>query len=316
MPPKPRKRVDIKRIMGYNSGMERSKSIKKFLFKYAVITLGCIIYSVGVAMFLDVADLAAGGVTGIAIFLNYLIPKLDTGILIIIINVPLFILGAIFFGRNFALSTMFSTLLSSGLIELWHYVLKDFLPFTDELLISAVIGGGAFGMGLGIIFRMGSSTGGTDVIVKILHKKFRFIKTGVISMIIDITIVCISAIIYRNFERTFYTVVSIIIFTLMFDFMLYGGNTAKFTYIITDEQKSEEIIKKILEDLNVGATYVDGKGGYTKNGRRIIMCAIKNMLYPRLRDAVYEIDPDAFMIVTSAKEIYGEGYKTHSDGDL
>ncbi len=298
--------------------MKNKTAFKNFLKKYGVITLGCIIYSLGVTLFLNANNLASGGVTGIAIILDYVINVkfLSTGVLIIIINVPLFILGAIFFGKNFTLSTLFSTLLSSGLIEVWEIAFGKYLPITQNVLISAVIGGTLFGLGLGLIFRMGSTTGGTDIPVKILRKKFRFIKTGVISMAIDVCIIAVSALIFKDFELACYTVISIVVFTLTFDWVLYGGNSAKLVYIISTDEKAALISDRILKELDIGATYVDGEGAYTGNDKRIIMCAVKNFLYPKLRDIVKDADPEAFMIVSSAKEIYGEGYKNHNDDDL
>lgn len=288
--------------------------------KYSVIILGCVIYSLGVALFLDANNLAAGGVTGIAIVINYLAESgglvgWDTGIIIVILNVPLFILGAVFFGGKFIVSTLFSTVASSLLIELWTYTLAKFLPFTENTLISALIGGTLYGAGLGLIFKMGSTTGGTDIVVKILRKKFRYLKMGVISMIIDVVIVGVSAFIYKDFELTFYTVLSLIIFTFVFDWVLYGGNSAKLVYIITTAEHSNEICDGILKELDVSATILDGTGAYTGADRVIIMCAVKNLLYPKLRDLIKQYDPRAFTIVTSAKEIYGEGYKAHGEDE-
>lgn len=303
-----------------DSGKQKFK-IKDFLLRYTMTTLGCIIYSLGVALFLDANRLASGGVTGIAIVLNHIIDSttgfnFDTGLIILIINLPLFVLGFISFGKKFILSTVYSTALSSLLIWLCNFVFEKYLPVTDSLLLASLIGGALFGLGLGLIFRMGSSTGGTDIIVKMLRKKFRNVKTGVISMTIDIAIIAFSAIVFKNFELACYTVISIIVFTFAFDCVLYGGNSAKLVYIISPQDKAEIICGKILKDLDIGATYVDGKGAYTQNDKRIILCAIKNLFYPRLRDLVREVDPNAFMIVTSAKEIYGEGYKDHFDEEL
>ena len=292
-------------------------TLKKLAIKYGIITLGCIFFSLGVALFLDANNVSSGGVTGIAIIIRYL-TGFPTGYLIIFINIPLFILGAIFFGRNFIVSTVYSTVTSSLLIELWKFLFKKFyhLPITENLLISCVLGGGLLGAGLGLIFRMGSSTGGTDVIVKILRKKFRYIQTGIISMMIDILIVLAGAFIYKNFELTCYTLVALVATALAFDGFLYGGNSAKLVYIITTHEAAEAMSEKILHELDVGATFVDGKGAYTGKDKRIIMCAVKNILYPKLRDIVHEIDPHAFTIVNSAKEIYGEGYKDNNQGDL
>ena len=106
------------------------------------------------------------------------------------------------------------------------------------------------------------------------------------------------------------------VFTLFFDWVLYGGNSAKLVHIITTSGKAEKICVGILKELDIGATYVDGEGAYTGGSKRIIMCAVRNYLYPRLRDIVKETDPDAFMIVSSANEIYGEGYKPHGGEEL
>ena len=139
---------------------------------------------------------------------------------------------------------------------------------------------------------------------------------GVISMSIDIVIVLVSGIVFRDFELMCYTILSIVIFTCLFDLVLYGGNTAKLVYVITTADNAEAICKKILKELDIGATLIDGEGAYTGNQRRIIMCAAKNFLYPKLRDIVREVDPHAFTIVSSAKEIYGEGYKDHFEDEL
>ena len=294
----------------------------RLLKKYAFITVGCIVYSLGISLFLDPHNLASGGVYGISVIIRYLCEKylgwawLETWMLIIALNIPLFILGAVFFGRSFVISTVYSTLVSSLLMSLWELVLANFIPISTDKLICALIGGALFGLGLGIIFRMGSTTGGTDIIVRILRKKFRYIRTGFISMCIDFTIVLISTVIMQDFEHGCYTVISIVLFTSLFDWVLSGGSSAKLIYIISSNDKSKIICDRLLKELDAGATYIDGEGAYTGEDKRIIMCAIKNFLYPKLRDIVHEVDPHAFTIVTSAKEVYGEGYKNNSDEDI
>lgn len=283
--------------------------------RFSVIVIGCVIYSLGVSLFLNPTSLASGGVTGIAILINY-ITGFKTGYAIIIINVPLFILGAIYFGRNFTVSTLFSTVVSSLLIDLWNLVLEKYLPLTDNLLLSALFGGALFGAGIGIIVRMGSTTGGTDIITKILRKKFRYIQTGILSMIVDVIIVAASAVVIRDFDLMCYTFISLISVTICFDFCLYGGNTAKMVYVITSDEFATQICDKILKEIDIGATYVKGEGAYTGNDKKIILCAVRNYNYPKLKDVVKELDPTAFMIVSSAKEIYGEGYKNHTDDEL
>lgn len=184
----------------------------------AFITLGCIIYSLGVALFLDPYGIASGGVTGIAIIINYATNDvIGTGWLILIINVPLFIIGAIFFGKTFIISSIISTALSSGLIELWAKFVVPHIPVMGNSLIAPVVGGALFGFGLGLIFRAGSSTGGTDIIVKLLRRKFRHLRTGIISMAVDVVIVAASGFVYKDMELLILTVLSIIVFTVMFE---------------------------------------------------------------------------------------------------
>lgn len=291
------------------------KAVLNFIKKYGIITAGCVLYSMGVALFLDPASLASGGVTGIAIILNYVFGW-KTGVTIAVINVPLFLLGWKFFGKKFFFSTVYSTLLSSLLIELWNLAMHAYLPVVDNILIESVAGGALFGIGMGLIFRMGSTTGGTDIIVKILRKKFRYLKTSVISMSMDVMIVAASFFVIRDVEILFYTIISIVVFTLLFDWVLYGGNSAKLVYIISSEEKAAVIKQRIIKDLDVGATFMEGEGAYTGNKKQVILCAVKNFLFPKLRDIVREEDDKAFMIVTSAKEIYGEGYKDHNQEEL
>lgn len=310
--------------------MDRTKLLK-FLKQYTVITIGCVIYSLGVALFLDANNIASGGLTGIAIIINYLVENalsaypqipaavhslLDTGTLIIILNIPLFILGAVYFGKKFFLSTVYATVFSSLLIDLFNFAVTGRVKLPEDLMLSGILGGALFGGGLGLIFRMGSTTGGTDIIVKILRKKFRYIRTGVISLSLDMVITVISIIVFKDFKLACYTVLSIVVMTVAFDWVLYGGNSAKLVYIITVEDKAAAISEKIIKELDISATFVDGEGAYSGSDKRIILCAIKNFLYPKLRDVVREIDPNAFTIVTSAKEIYGEGYKNPHDEDL
>lgn len=296
--------------------MTKKSIALKILKQYFIITIGCIIFSLGVALFLDANKIASGGVSGLAIILSHITPLKMTGIWIIILNVPLFILGAVSFGRYFIISTLYSTVVSSLLIELLNFLLKAYLPLTNDIIIAGVIGGGLMGLGLGIVFKMGSTTGGTDILVKFLRKKFRYIKTGIISLIIDLIIIGISLIVFKEPKLTFYTVISLIVTTVALDWVLYGTESAKLVYVITDGEHASLISEKILKELDISATFIDGEGAYTGNEKRIIMCAIKKVQYPKLCDYIHEIDPRAFTIVTSAKEIYGEGYKDHKDHEL
>ena len=289
------------------------------LKKYALITLGCIIYSLGISLFIEPANLSSGGMTGISLIINA-VSGIPTGLLLIILNIPVFIIGFIFFGWAFLLSTGYATTVSSLLMTLWSHIFGaegiDILPLTDNVIVNAVTGGVLFGAGMGLIFRMGASTGGTDIFVKLLRRRFRYMKTGMISMTTDMTIVLCSLFVHPDLETLFYTALSVVVFTLMFDFVLYGGNTAKMVFVISSGEKAEKICNRVLNEVDSGATFIDAQGAYSRENKRILLCVIKPFLYPRLRDVVKEEDKSAFMIVSSAKEIYGQGYKNQDDAEL
>ncbi|MDE7164784.1 MAG: YitT family protein [Clostridiales bacterium] len=294
------------------------KAKKKHLLKQcALVIIGCVIYSFGIAVFLDPYHMAAGGVTGISIIINDAIGgKIGTGWLILIINVPLFIIGLIFIGKTFVLTSLVVVGLSSGLMELWEYTVVPYIPKVN-IIVASIVGGALFGIGLGLVFRTGSSTGGTDIIVKLIRKKFRYVKTGIISMVIDLVIVTAGALfVYKDLELMLITIGSIVIFSVMFNRALYGGNSAMMVFIITTKERAELICNGLLKQLDVGATIIDGQGAYSGAEKTIIMCAIKNYVYPRLRDVVKEYDSGAFTIVSSAMEIYGEGYKPQDAAEL
>lgn len=309
---------------------EKSESGKnafgKVLKQYAIITLGCLIYAAGISLFVKPANLSSGGMTGISIIANHYIPVIDQGIWYIILNVPMLILGLIFFGWKFLASTGYATVISSlmmtGLGRIFGEKGLNLLPFTSGInetsatIIGAVVGGVLFGIGMGLIFRMGASTAGTDIIVKLLRRKFRHIPTGMISMVTDMIIVVCSLFIKPNLETVFYTALSVVVFTLVFDWVLYGGNSAKMVHIITDKDKYEALTERLLKEVDTGATIVDAQGAYTKEDKIMLLCVVKSYMYPRLRDAVKEEDENAFMIVSSAKEIYGNGYKNQNDEEL
>ena len=294
--------------------------------KYAFITLGCLLYSLGISLFVEPANVTAGGMTGISLIINKL-THINTGYLIIILNVPMVILGFIFLGWRFMASTAYATTLSGLLMRLWDFVFGEkvlnCLPFANgDIMVNTVIGAVLFGIGTGIIFRMSSSTAGTDIIVKILHKKFRHIKTSIFSLLTDLVVVGSSfftnAIVdgYYDIVKLFYSVLLVVVFTIMLDRVMYGGDSAQLVFIIAGKEKAEQICKRILKDVDSGVTFLNGEGGYTGEEKKILFCVVKPYLYPQLRDVVAQEDKTAFMVVTSANEIYGYRYKNQDDEEI
>lgn len=283
--------------------MVEKKTVKQRIKDYVVITFASMVYAVAVSLFLDPNSLAPGGVTGIAIILNRL-TGLETGTWMLFINIPIIALGTWKLGWQFILSTGYCTLISSLFINL----LSPFGAVTEDLFLAAVAGGCLMAVGLGLVFKSGATTGGTDIIVKLLRIRFPQLKTGFLFFVTDAVIVAASGIVFKNVDVALYAGIVIAINSLLMDVVLYGRDGAKLVFIISD--KHENITKRILEELDIGVTYISGSGAYSGKEKNVIMCVMKKQISPRAEAIVREEDPLAFMIVASATEIFGEGYKS------
>ena len=283
--------------------MAEKKTTRQRIKDYLVITFASAVYAVAVSLFLDPNSLAPGGVTGIAIILNRL-TGLETGTWVLFINIPIIALGTWKLGWRFILSTGYSTLISSLFINL----LSPIGAVTEDLLLAAVAGGCLMAVGLGLVFKSGATTGGTDIIVKLLRIRFPQLKTGFLFFVTDAVFVAASGIVFKNVDVALYAGIVIAINSLLMDVVLYGRDGAKLVFIISD--KHENITKRILEELDIGVTYISGSGAYSGKEKNVIMCVMKKQISPRAEAIVREEDPLAFMIVTSATEIFGEGYKS------
>lgn len=282
---------------------EQRKTLKRRIMDYLEITAASLLYSVAVSLFLDPNALAPGGVTGIAIILNR-ITGLETGTLVLFINIPIIAVGTWKFGLRFILSTMYCTALTSGFINL----LSPFGAATTDLFLAAVAGGGLMAVGIGLVFKAGATTGGTDIIVKLLRLKFPYLKTGVLFLITDALIVTVSAFVFQNLNVALYAGLVVFINSVLLDVVLYGRDGAKLIFIISDRQ--EAITGRLLEELDIGVTHISGEGAYSGKDKKVIMCVMKKQISPQAETIVREEDPGAFMIITSATEIFGEGYKS------
>ena len=267
-----------------------------------LITVATLIYAVGISLFLDPNQLAPGGVTGIAVILNRLV-EIETGTLYFLLNLPLVLLGIWKFGIRFIAKTAYAVVL----VSLFTNIFGSIGALTDDLLIAAVIGGVLIAIGVGLIFKAGATTGGTDIIVKILRRKHRHLKTGFLFLCTDVLIVSVSALVFKDIEIAFYALLSVAVCGKALDYVLYGGDVAKMLFIITE--KPEEIGARLMAELDVGVTYLQGQGGWTGKKKRVVFTMVPNRLGAEVRDIVKHEDPVAFMVVTSANEIFGEGYK-------
>lgn len=306
-------KIDLTKFKGQN-WREIAKSLLMLL-------VGSLIYGVGVGFFIKQQNLLTGGVAGIALLINNAVNvPIDMGIWTIILNIPLLIAGLIVFGKKYMFFTILGTVVSSLSISLF-----EFLPsvidshigeaghvfLTNDTLMAAIIGGAAAGVGRAIIFRGGSNTGGTDIVAKLIRIKHPNFTSGNLFLIFDGVLIVIHAFVQKNVEIALYTAVTLTIANVLFDKVLFGFDSSKVFYIVSE--KREQLIERIIKEVNAGITVIDAKGGYTGEHKDILMIAIKKHYYPKLKRVVKQEDPKAFFIVSQASEIYGLGFKENDE---
>ncbi len=282
----------------------------KYLKKYALITLGATIYALAYNAFFANGSVAFGGVTGIAQMLHALVPALPVGGLVIAFNIPLFLLGWKFFGGGMLAASLFAMGLSSTLLDMMGKYLT--FPVLSDTLLSALCGGVAIGVGLGLIFLQGATTGGTEIVAKLLKLRLSYLPTGKLLMAVDLAVIAGVSLVFRSLETALYGVVASYVSTRVMDMVLYGLDTAKVAYIISDHP--QEIARVIMNELSRGVTYLQGEGGYTGETKRVILCTFKDREIVSVKEAVRRADPHAFMIVTSTHEVLGEGFGGYQQG--
>lgn len=280
----------------------RKSKFGDMLINLIGIALGSFIYACGISLFLDPNNLAPGGASGLAIIFNR-ITGLETGTLYFIINVPIMLLGLWKYGVRFIATTFFSILINSYFTNM----LAGAGALTSDPLIATMAGSVLVGVGVAIVFKSRATTGGTDIIVKVLHDKYKHIKTGVIFLLTDIVIVAFSGFVFKDINIIMYALISVFVQGKVLDMVLYGGDEAKLFYIISD--KPQAISERILKEIDITATFLQGKGAYTGKEKQVILCVARKQQGPAIEEIVKSEDRDAFMIISSANEIYGEGYK-------
>ena len=272
------------------------------ILQYAGILAASALYAAAIALFLDPNHLAPGGVSGIAIIINQL-TQIPTGTLILIMNVPLMALGMWKLGFKFLLSTLVAVISSS----IFTNLLAPYGPLTTDPLLAACAGGALLAVGMGLLFKLGATSGGTDILIRVIKLKYKHLKTGSLFLIPDCCVIAASALVFRIVDLALYAAIATILSSFCLDLVLYGRDEAKLVYLITDHEKA--IANRLLEELEIGVTYLQGQGAYTRDNKKVILCAMQKRLLPRVQEIAMEEDPCAFLIVTSASEIFGEGFK-------
>ncbi|MDO4418803.1 MAG: YitT family protein [Ruminococcus sp.] len=287
------------------------QNVKNFIVDYAIIIVGCFLYAVSMALFSSPNDIAPGGVIGISILINHLLPMLPIGILSLVLNIPLFIWGGIEIGWKYLSRSLSATVISSIMIDSFEleFIANIVKPYTGNPLLVCIFGGILSGAGMSLIFNRGGSTGGTDIVSRIMHKKKPHVSLGKFMLVCDAFVVITAAIVYGNIENALYAIVFIFVVTKVIDTIVYGfaRNNGKLLFIVTSH--FDEVTELILRDIDRGVTLLDAQGGYNKDDKKVILCAVRPNQVHQTTVLVRSVDPNAFVIVTTAGTISGEGFE-------
>ncbi|WP_294658159.1 YitT family protein [uncultured Fusobacterium sp.] len=275
--------------------------ILKYLKEYSIITLGCFFYAISINYFFISNHLAEGGVAGICLILYYLF-KLPVGVMYFVINIPLLIIGWRLVGRDFLFKTLYGTTCLSFLITFT----QNWKGPSNDILLGAIYGGALIGIGLGLIFMVNGSTGGTDIIARILNRYFD-IPMGRTMLFLDIVILGVATIFFGK-EIVMYTLISMAIVSKAIDYFQDGYTKSKGITIIST--KSEEIKSKIMDKIGRGTTIIKGKGGYTGKEIDLLFCVVSKFEVTKVKNIVKEIDAFAFLTISDVSEVLGEGFKS------
>lgn len=282
----------------------------KILWNVIKVIVGCALFALGFNLFLEYHGLNAGGISGLSMILVELTGFGTIGVITAVINLPLFALGGLKIGKEFFWLSLLGMAFSSGFIDLFAYIPK---PELDPL-ICALYGGVVCGLGLGIVFSTGGSTGGSDIIVRLLKLRWQNVPIGVINMSFDLCVAALTGIVFHNIQNALYSGVAIFVCGKVIDAVVYSFDYSKVALIISPHH--EELARVIAEKLDRGATYLHGEGSYTGEEKKVVLTAVKRQQVADLKRLVVEIDPDAFIIVQDAHQVLGDGFARYSKYSL
>ena len=287
-----------------------SKKLLETLRSLAVITLGSAIFAVAFVWLYQPNSIASGGLTGLAQIVNHLIPAIPVGITVIVLNIPLFILGLKLIGGRLLFLSLYAMFISSVIIDALD------LAFTWEPmdpLLAAIFAGLMMGLSLGLVISQEATTGGTDLLARLLKLKFKWLSMGKLLLIADLVVIILVSLVFKTVYSMLYGLVALYISSMVMDTILYGMNPAKVAYIISDH--NDKIKDVLVHKMDRGVTILHGQGAYSGTEKQVLMCAFKQKEIAAIKHAVKDIDPSAFLIVCDAHEVLGEGFRAYKKDD-
>lgn len=302
------------RVKGFFTDIKRDFPPKTVAMDLLCYFIGGFSYAAAVNIFNSPNSIAQGGATGIAILLNYIFPVIPIGTLLFLINIPLFVASFIKYGKNFILKTFTATLILSAVIDLQNIVIEKYnLIYTGDKLLAALFGGALCGLGLGIVFSRGATTGGTDILGKLIKSAVPHMSMGRLVMIMDLCVVLLAGVVYRSIESMLYAVIVFFVSGRTLDFVLYGTDRNKLMMIITE--KYDEVAALLRSDFYHGVTVINIENTYDRQNKKMLMTAVHANEVAKVKKMVLSIDPRPFIIVTDSTEIRGQGFKPLDNKD-
>ncbi len=274
----------------------------KLVKKYGIIALGSLIFALSVNLFTLPARIVSGGLSGIATVIFY-VTGISTGITVGGLNLVILLFALHSLGKQFVLDSLAAIFM----IPLFLKLTETIPPLTREPLLAAVFGGVLLGVGIGMAFSQGGTTGGTDIVSRMSQKKYPHLSIGILMTIFDLLIIGISTLVFQNIDLALYGILSLVVSTAVIDGLIHRLNCAKLVLVITDSEAEME--KKIFQCVNRGVTTISAIGGFSGKEKKILMCVVKHKQMESLKQAIRLIDPNSFMIVNDSKEIIGNGFQ-------
>lgn len=286
------------------------KKVKDILLPLIKIILGCALFGLGFGMFLIPSDLNAGGLSGLSMVLVHFIGHGSVGTITALLNLPLFIIGGFKIGKKFLIGSLIGMVLSSTAIDLFTMLPA---PQVDPLM-GAIYGGAICGVGLGMVFATGASTGGSDIIVRLLKKRWQHVPIGTINTVFDACVAILTGVVFMDISRALYSGIAIFLCGQIIDAVVYRFDYSKVALIITKEHQA--VAGKISHELDRGVTYLQGEGYYSHQEFKVILTAVKRHQIASLKQLVVDVDPNAFIIVQEAHQVLGDGFSRYSKDGL
>ena len=289
----------------------KQANLTRIVRDYLWITLGSVIYSISFNWFYVPNQIGFGGLTALGMILNHFSPVIPIGTVVLVLNIPLFLLGWKFLGWRTLVSSLFAMTATSLLVDLIAALYT--FPAMDPML-AAIFGGVLLGVSMGMIFSKGATTGGTDLISRLLKLPFAWLPMGKLLLVVDLSMLLAVSITFRSLESAMYGIIALYISTMVMDGMLYGMDKSKVAYIVT--ARPRPMAEEIDKQLDRGTTFLHGEGSFSGEDRLVLMCAFKQRQIVPLKALVHEMDPDAFIIVCDAHEVLGQGFRRYQKNDI